>query len=243
VRRRSFGPRDRDKPGAIGGRLRCAGRGDLGIESEARTMEDWANYQAWRDRRKELLREMQELRLGQEARRAQGHSERRKEWAVEVRWGLPEDEAKVAELLELNGMPRWVASEGPFAVAESGGAVVAAVRCRTEPKRLLLGLLVVDPWSEERALALYAGARTLAREIGANDVVARTDPQRAAYPREAGYHRWGAVWKTDPSQPADRREEAPGGGRPRSTGRLGVLLDGLLFWGWGGRGRSVRRET
>jgi hypothetical protein len=82
-----------------------------------------------------------------------------------------------------------------FAVAEREGVVVAAVRHRTEPKRLQLCLLVVDPWSEERALApaLYAGARTLALEIGANDVVARTHRHRAVYPCEAGYHRWGAV--------------------------------------------------
>lgn len=192
-------------------------------------MENWANYMAWRERRRELLREVQELRLEQEARRARGRSERRKEWAVEVRWGLPEDKAKVAELLELNGMPRWVAFEEQFVVAERDGAVVAAIRYRTEPKRLLLGLLVIDPWSEEWTLApaLYAGARTLAREIGAEDVVARTDPQHAAYPREAGYHRCGAVWRTNPSQ---------------RIGRLGVLLGGLPFWRWSGRGRSARGE-
>jgi hypothetical protein len=158
--------------------------------------------------------------------------------------GLPEDEARIAELLELNGMPRWVVFEEPFAVAERGGAVVAAVRYRTGPKRLLLGLLVVDPWFEERALApaLYAGARTLAREIGANDIVASTDPQRATYPREAGYLRRGAVWRTDPSQPADHREETAGGVRSQTTGRLGVLLGGLLLWRGGGPG-CVRRET
>jgi hypothetical protein len=209
-------------------------------------MHEWVDSSLWRQHREELLREAQQRQIGRAASRDRRTRARLREGpTVKVRWGLPEDEARIAELLELNGMPRWVASEGPFAVAEKGGAVVAALRYRTEPKRLLLGLLVVDPWSEERALApaLYAGARTLAREIGANDVVARADPQCAAYPREAGYHRWDAVWRTDPSQPADRREETPGDGRPRSTGRLGVFLGGLLLRGWGGRGRSVQRET
>ena len=77
--------------------------------------------------------------------------------------GLLEDEAKVAELLELKGMPRWVAFEERFIVAEREGEVLAAVRYRTEPKRLLLGLLVADPWAGERRLAvdLYAEARIL----------------------------------------------------------------------------------
>ena len=47
--------------------------------------------------------------------------------------GLLENEVKVAELLELNGMPRWVAFEERFIVAEREGEVLAAVRYRTEP--------------------------------------------------------------------------------------------------------------
>src|SRR5215213_6142651 len=99
--------------------------------------------------------------------------------------GLLEDEAKVAELLELNGMPRWVAFEERFIVAEREGEVLAAVRYRTEPKRLLLGLLVADPWAGERRLAvdLYAGARRL--PLGASDIVTRIDRCRAAYPYAA----------------------------------------------------------
>jgi hypothetical protein len=110
-----------------------------------------------------VLREAQRRRLGREAREGRRVYARPKKVsaAVKVRWGLAGDEPGIAELLELNGMPRWVAFEERFAVAERDGAVVAAVRCRTEPGRLLLGLLVVDPWSEERTLApaLYAGAR------------------------------------------------------------------------------------
>ena len=125
-------------------------------------MKDWANHLAWRERRRELLRGVQQLRLEQEGRRAPGRSERRKERVVEVRWGLPEDEAKVAELLELNGMPRWVAFGERFVVAERGGAVVAAVRCRTEPKQLLLGLLVGTPsewWPTPRSWPAFARSR------------------------------------------------------------------------------------
>ena len=58
-------------------------------------------------------------------------------------------------------MPRWVAYEERFVVAEEGGEVMAAVRYRTEPKRLLPGLLVADPWRGGGTLAavLYSGAR------------------------------------------------------------------------------------
>jgi N-acetylglutamate synthase-like GNAT family acetyltransferase len=199
-----------------------------------------------RQRREELLREAQERRLGREGREGRRASARQKQGpAVEVRWGLPEDEPRIAELFELNGLPRWVALEEQFVIAERDGAVMAAVRYRTEPKRLLLGLLVVDPRSEERTLApaLYVGARTLALEVGANDVVARTDRHRAAYLREAGYHRLGVVWTTDPSRELDRREKPSGGGRPRRVGRARVLLGALLSWTWGGWGRRARGEA
>ncbi len=114
-----------------------------------------------------------------------------------MRWGFAEDEPAVADLLQLNGMPRWVAFEERFVVAERNGKVLGALRYRTESKRLLLGLLVVDPWaSEERlARALYAGAGDLARELGVGEVVASA--ARADYPREAGYRRWGRDWRLD----------------------------------------------
>jgi hypothetical protein len=132
--------------------------------------------------------------------------------------GLLEDEAKVAELLELNGMPRWVAFEERFIVAEREGEVLAAVRYRTEPKRLLLGLLVADPWAGERRLAvdLYAEARRLALELGTSDIVARTDRLHAAYPYEAGYHRWRGGWRI------------PGGGWPRRVALAGAFLAAFL---------------
>jgi hypothetical protein len=132
--------------------------------------------------------------------------------------GLLEDEAKVAELLELNGMPRWVAFEERFIVAEREVEGLAAVRYRTEPKRLLLGLLVADPWAGERRLAvdLYAEARRLALELGTSGVVARTDRLHAAYPYEAGYHRWRGGWRI------------PGGGWPRRVALAGAFLAAFL---------------
>lgn len=51
-------------------------------------------------------------------------------WAqgeTEVGWGLEEDEDLVAELLDLNGMSRWVAFEERFIVAEEKGEVLAAL--------------------------------------------------------------------------------------------------------------------
>src|SRR5215210_4642889 len=98
---------------------------------------------------------------------------------IEVRWGLLEDESRVADILELNGMPRWIAFEERYIVAEKDGEILATMRYRTEKERLLLGLLVSDPWAEEQplAVALYARAGELAREIGVGEVIARPFPQ------------------------------------------------------------------
>jgi hypothetical protein len=136
---------------------------------------------------------------------------------VKVGWGLAEEEPAVADLLELNGIPRWVAFEERFIVAQKDGKVLGAVRYRMESKRLILGLLVVDPWAgEERlALALYRGSRELAREIGAGEVI--TSESRAGYPGQAGYQRWGRGWRLD----LTRNSGAVGGRRP--SGMFGVL--------------------
>jgi hypothetical protein len=91
-----------------------------------------------------------------------------REETIRVRWGLAEDEAQIAELLELNGMGRTLAYEERFhvAAAKPSGKLLAALRYRTEPKRLLLGLLVSDPWTQERplAVALYTGAGIIEAE-------------------------------------------------------------------------------
>ena len=176
-------------------------------------MDFLAEIGSWRRRREELIREAQTRALAREARKAGEAFAAAEERpvGVGVRWGLAEDEAAVAELLELNGMPRWVAFEERFVVAERDGRIVGAVRYRTESKRLLLGLLVVDPWGGERrtAEALYAGARELAEELGAGEVVASA--ARADYPRAAGYRRSGHWWRSAVSRGDE--DALPGGWR------------------------------
>lgn len=159
-----------------------------------------------RERRRELLGEAEGLRLVRAAR-AFGAEKKRGESGIGVRWGLAEDEAAVADLLQLNGMPRWVAFEERFIVAERDGKLLGALRYRTESKRLLLGLLIVDPWAGERRTAgsLYSGAVGLARELGASEVVAASVPG-ADYPEEAGYRRAGRGWRSFvPSEAAEKR--------------------------------------
>ncbi len=137
---------------------------------------------------------------------------------------MPEDELRIAELLELNGMPRWVAYEERFIVAERGGEVLAGLRYHTDIKRLLVGLLVVDPWMGEGPLAraLYAGAWSLAREIGAREVLAAPLPY-ADYPYEVGYRRQGRGWRLDAVTGCpELRGKLPAGGWRRVVALLGT---------------------
>src|SRR5215208_7397144 len=176
-----------------------------------------------RERREDLLREARERRTARALRKARRNVREarrgvtRELEGVEVNWGLAEEEPAVADLLELNGIPRWVAFEERFIVAQKNGKVLGAVRYRMESKRLLLGLLVVDPWvGEERiALALYRGSRELAREIGAGEVI--TSESRAGYPGQARYRRRGRGSRLD----LTRNSGAVGGRRP--SGMFGVL--------------------
>jgi len=160
----------------------------------------WADYRAWRKRREELLAEEQDRALAREARRMREAfaSAEGGEPAVEVRWGLAEDGARVADLLELNGMPRWVAFEELFVVAAERGEVTAAVRYQAGRERLLLGLLVADPWRDRGALAevLYSGARALAWESGIPRVVAR-GPENPHPEQEADFCRGGRDLQAD----------------------------------------------
>ncbi len=158
-------------------------------------MGGWLDVELARERRRELFREAARLRLAREvARPAAGGVQQE---GVRVRWGLAEDEAAVADLLQLNGMARWVAFEERFIVAERDGKLVGAVRYATESKRLSLGLLVVDPWAGERrtARALYRGAVDLARGLGTSDVWA-TAEWGSAYPGEVEYRRAGRGWRS-----------------------------------------------
>lgn len=195
-------------------------------------MHDWAGFGAWEGRREELLREAERERLARGLREARKGREEVESHArsaealegMEVRWGLLEDEAKIAELLELNGMPRWVAFEERYLVAEKDGEILAALRYRTEPKRLLLGLLISDPWAEERplAVALYKDAGELAREMCVGEVFARAFPY-ADYPREAGYRRRGRhEWRLEVAGRGETHAEPGVGGWRRLFGLLGV---------------------
>jgi hypothetical protein len=142
-----------------------------------------------------------------------------------VRWGLEADEDAIAELMELNGMRRTLAFEERFivAVVKPGGKVLAALRYRTEPKRLMLGLLVSDPWAAERplAVALYSGAGELARQMGVEEVRARPVLHAEDYPREAGYRwRYPGGWRLDARQPLEDRKDIAAGGWRRVPGRF-----------------------
>jgi hypothetical protein len=158
-------------------------------------------------RHQELLQKASEERLAQELRRARKSSAEEPptsdatapaEKRAEVRPGLAEDAPRIAELLELNGIPRWVAFEERFIVAEDDRKLVAVLRFREDSERLYLGLLVADPWAEEHsvAVALYAGARVIAHEFGLREIQARTR-QNETHPRDAGYRRWRGGWRLD----------------------------------------------
>lgn len=193
----------------------------------------WAEFGAWEERHKELVREAEHQRMARglrEARKARAEERSGEDRTglpedIEVRWGLLEDEAGIADLLELNGMPRWIAFEERYIVAEKDGEILAALRYRTEPKRLLLGLLVSDSWAEERplAVALYTGAEELAREMGVGEVLARPFPH-GDYPREAGYRRRARrEWRLDARVFHESRKEFPAGGWRRMFALFGIF--------------------
>ena len=190
-------------------------------------MGTWAEIEVWRQRRAELIREAQERALAREARKVRAAFAAAEErpagvtLGMEVRWGLAEDEPAVADLLQLNGMPCWVAFEERFIVAEKKGKLVGAVRYATESKRLTLGLLVVDPWAGERRVskALYAGSRELARELGADVVVA--SGACANYPRAAGFRHRGRMWHA--GVPRSDGGSSSGGRLRRLLGLWGMM--------------------
>jgi hypothetical protein len=154
-----------------------------------------------------------------------GHENAAPAGGIVVRWGLREDEDGIAQLMELNGMSRALAFEERYIVAERDGKIRAALRYRMGPKRLLLGLLVSDPWAKERplAVALYEGAGELAREMGALVVRARPVLHADDYAHEAGYRwRYPGGWYLDTTRPLHRRKGLPAGGWRRTVALLGV---------------------
>lgn len=164
-------------------------------------------------RHKELLREAGQQHLAREARRTRKGRSRAQESetctppARAVRPDAParkypvvrleraRDAPRIAVLLELNGMPRWVAFEERFIVAEQEGRLAAAVRFREGSEGLHLGLLVTDPWAGEGPLvaALYAEARAIAVGLGLREIRARTR-RHQTHLRAAGYRRRRGGW-------------------------------------------------
>ena len=159
---------------------------------------------AW-GRHEELLREAGRERLARELRRAREacgeeppSNDARPDVAgrMVARRGLAEDSFRIAKLLELHGMPRWVAFEERFIVAERGGRIVAVLRFREDLRWLYLGLLVTDPRTDEDSSAesLYAGARMVARELGVREIRAGTRRHEAPLAR-AGYRKGREGWR------------------------------------------------
>lgn len=140
-----------------------------------------------------------------------------------MRRASPEDEAAIKDLLDLNGMPRWTAAEERFIVAERGGELLAALEYRVSGGRLVLGLLVADPWVGERwvARALYAEAHAAAREMGLGGVEAPSAAGRD-YPYDVGYLKGGSGWRLSASDALELRGELPEGGWRRVLALLGA---------------------
>lgn len=178
-------------------------------------MSDLLIVEAAREHRRELLRET-ERRMTRKLSAAHTEASEPVKREIEIRWGFSEDEPRIVELLELNGMPRRAAFEEQFIVAEEDGEVLAALAYRMASKRLLLGFFVADPWAGERelAVALYAGVRDLAQEMGVREIRARPD-ERADYPREAGYRRRAGEWRLDAGLPSGSRPELSASGWSR----------------------------
>ena len=90
----------------------------------------------------------------------------------------------------------------------------------------MLDLLLSDPWTQERplALALYARSRKLRREMGAREVLAQSVLHADDYPHEAGY-RWRhpGGWYLETILSPYRRKELAEGGWRRVVALLGVL--------------------
>lgn len=128
---------------------------------------------------------------------------------IEVRPGDPKDVRDVAKLMDLNGLPRTLAAEEAFLVAESEGEILAVVEYRFGKGRLLLGRFVADPFVREGALAeaLYREARVFARRAGLREVVARSS-WYGDFPRRAGYRRRGRGWTIRTDESAGRLPES-----------------------------------
>jgi hypothetical protein len=126
---------------------------------------------------------------------------------------------------EIVGHPRHDQRIGVRVKRANSSCLLAAVRYRMVPNWLLLGLLVTDPWSEERplAMALYFGAGKLAQEMGLKDVWAKAD-RRVDYLHKAGYRRLLGGWHLDATRPLGDWEEVRASGWRRMFASLSTLI-------------------
>lgn len=158
-----------------------------------------------RARREELLHEAGQKRLAGAGRSPEEIKPAAdfEESHVEVRRGSAEDMLRISDFLEFNGIPRWVAFEERFIVAEEGGRLVAAMRFREDPEKLRLGLLAIGPFPGQRrlAVALYSGAKAMACGLGLGEVRIHGDSHRT-HPRAAGFHRCESGWRMDVARTA-----------------------------------------
>ncbi|WP_273841618.1 hypothetical protein [Rubrobacter calidifluminis] len=140
---------------------------------------------------------------------------------LEVRWSQPEDRARIADLLEVEDLPRWLAWREQFLVAERGGEIVGALEYRMAHGQIVLGIMASDLFVDERAVAraLYSEALAMAWVVGARQVRA-LPTMRGDYPAEAGYRKWNRVWRGGPVRPP--RHDG-------SHGREGGLVRRVLY--------------
>ena len=133
------------------------------------------------------VRDLSRARMGRRGESSTGDSEVPTGRRTQVRRGLVGDAPRIADLIEQNGIPRWVAFEERFILAEERGRLVAVLRFREGPECLFLGLLVAEPRAEEGSVAvdLYNGARVMARELGLQEIRARTRRDQT-YPARRG---------------------------------------------------------
>jgi len=143
---------------------------------------------------------------------------------IEAGRALPGDEGRIAELLELNGLPRHMAAEERFLIAGWGGEVLAALHYRAVNGRLLLGCLASDPFASERLLAraLHAEAHALAREMGLKEIRA-LPPVHGAYPYDGGHRSRYRRWRPGAAAPIELDGGLPEGGWRRVLALWGFV--------------------
>ena len=112
------------------------------------------------------VRDLRRARMGRRRERSTGHPEVPGDRRTQVRQGLAGDAPRIADLMEQNGVPRWVAFEERFIIAEDEGRLVAILRNREDSECLFLGLLVAEPQGSV-AVDLYTGARVMAYGLAA----------------------------------------------------------------------------